>query len=121
MPLSEIRCIGFPFCDQRVELLYMACRKCWIHISPRTRNLLKALVYRGAKKETKDRIVETVRGELLPKLEANLDRKVRVSCYTVVPYTGVHKRKPISKKSSYARYLRHLNQKYYGGPWEGQK
>jgi len=79
-------------------------------------------VYKGAKPETTTTILSQVREELHPKLEAALDRKVKQAEYTVVPYRGVRRRqkKRISKGISYIRYRRYLNQKYYGGPWEGQ-
>jgi hypothetical protein len=99
----------------------MSCKHCWSLICPRTRNLLKALIYKGATDATKKQILKLAQEELHPKLEAALDKRVRTSTYTVVPYNGVRKRKPVSKKSSYTRYLKYLNDKYYGGPWEGQK
>lgn len=115
VPLSTKNCLGYPFCDKRVEGVEIACRRCWFKLPSRMRNLLKALIYKGAKEETRKKILSDACNFLHPKLKSALNAKTMVSKYTVVPYKGRRVRKVKIKRAA------KLKAKYYGGPWDGQR
>ena len=108
--------MGHPFCDTRVDPPNLACRSCWFKLPIRLRNLLKALIYKNASERLRREILGQATKLLRSKLEATLEKKVKESKYTVVPYKGRRVR-----KSPKLTRDKKLKLKYYGGPWDYQK
>lgn len=109
------KCLGHPFCEVLVDPPNLLCHRCYLKLTVKLRNLVKALVYRSVSDKTRKEILDETLSLLHSKLEKEMTRKVEIAKYTVVPHKGKRVRKTPKPK-----YKQAMKQKYYGGPWDYQ-